>query len=125
MTTSPYSLDLRKKVISYLESGKTQKSASEIFDLNESTVSRWWLRYKKEKHYAPRKRIGRAPRLSLPEVIKYIKCNPNFKTLEMGEHFGMTAGGALYWLKKLGFSYKKKTLPMWKLVKKSKKNINL
>ena len=44
MTTSPYSIDLRKKVISYLESGKSQKSASEIFAINASTVSRWWLR---------------------------------------------------------------------------------
>jgi transposase len=125
MTTSPYSIDLRKKVISYLESGKSQKSASEIFAINTSTVSRWWLRYKKEKHCAPRKRIGRAPRLSLLVVNKYIKCNPNFKSLEMGEHFGMTAGGALYWLKKLGFSYKKKTLPMWKLAKKSEKSIKI
>jgi transposase len=124
MTTSPYSLDLRKKVISYLESGKSQKLASEIFDLNVSTVRRWWLRYKKENHYAPRKRIGRAARVSLSEVSDYIKCNPNFNSLEMGEHFGMTAGGALYWLKKLGYSYKKKTLPMWKLAKKSEKNIN-
>jgi len=43
----------------------------------------------------------------------------------MGEYFGMTAGGALYWLKKLGFSYKKKTLPMWKLAKKSEKSIKI
>ena len=58
-------------------------------------------------------------------INKYIKCNPNFKSLEMGEYFGMTAGGALYWLKKLGFSYKKKTLPMWKLAKKSEKSIKI
>jgi transposase len=119
MQTSPYSLDLRKKVIKYLESGKSQRSASETFDLNPSTINRWWLRYKREGNYAPKLRLGRQPRLSLPEVKAYIAANPNFKSSDMGKQFGMTGGGALYWLKKLGFSYKKKTLPTWKRMKKS------
>ena len=40
----------------------------------------------------------------------------------MGKRFGMTGGGALYWLKKLGFSYKKKTSPIWRLKKKREIN---
>ena len=122
MSTSPHSLDLREKVIKYLELGNSQQSASKIFMLNPSTVNRWWLRYKREGHYAPKKRLGRAARVSLSAVESYIKTNPNFKSADMGEHFGMTAGGAFYWLKKLGYSYKKKALPTWKLTKKSVKN---
>ena len=38
--------------------------------------------------------------------------NPNFILMEMGQHFGMSAPGALYWLRKLGFSYKKKPSPI-------------
>jgi hypothetical protein len=49
----------------------------------------------------------------------YVKNNPNFILLEMGKHFGMSAPGALYWLRKLGFSYKKKPLLMRKQVKKN------
>ena len=41
----------------------------------------------------------------------------------MGEHFKMSGAGAHYWLKKLGYSYKKKPSPMWKQVKKSGKDI--
>jgi transposase len=123
MTTSPYSLDLREKVIKYLESGKSQQSASKLFELNPSTVNRWWLRYKREGNVLPRKRVGRAPRLSLLEIKAYIKTNPNFKSADMGKHFGMTSGGAFYWLKKLKFSYKKKTSPMWKQTNNSEKNI--
>jgi transposase len=119
MQTSPYSLDLRKKVIKYLKSGKSQRSASETFDLNPSTISRWWLRYRREGHCTPKLRLGRQPRLSLSEVKVYIETNPNFKSSDMGKQFGMTGGGALYWLKKLGFSYKKKTLPTWKQTKTS------
>lgn len=107
MSTSPYSIDLRKKVIDYLESGNSQQSASSLYKLNPSTISRWWLRYKKEGHYAPRMRIGKKPSISVKEVMQYINDHPNFKTSEMGKYFGMTGVGAYYWLKKLGFSYKK------------------
>ena len=122
MTTSPYSVDLRNKVIKYLKSGKSQRSASETFDLNASTVSRWWLRYKKEGHCAAKSRLGREPRVNLSQVKTYIESNPNFKSSDMGKQFGMTGGGALYWLKKLGFSYKKKTSLILRRAKKSETN---
>lgn len=123
MSTSPHSIDLREKVIKYLETGKSQQSASKVFMLNPSTVNRWWVRYQREGSCAARKRLGRAPRLSLIAVEDYIKTNPNFKSAEMGKHFGMTAAGAFYWLKKLGYSYKKKSSPMWKLALKSVRDI--
>jgi transposase len=119
MPTSPYSLDLRERVIKYIEGGKSQKLSSILFELNPSTVSRWWLRYKREGHYIPRKRIGKSPRVSAIELRNYIEAKPNFKTSEMGKHFGISSVGAYYWLKKLGYSYKKKPLPMWKQTKRS------
>lgn len=36
-----YSIDLRKKVIEFIEQGNTQKLACEIFNLNKATVNRW------------------------------------------------------------------------------------
>ena len=121
MSTSPYSIDLREKVIKYIESGNSQESASKIFRLNVSTVNRWWLRYKREGNYAAKKRPGKAPRVNASLVQDYVEKHPNFTSAEMGSHFGMTSGGAFYWLKKLGYSYKKKTLPTWKPKKKSAK----
>lgn len=122
MSTSPYSQDLRKKVISYLLSGKSQKSAAQVFKLNQSTISRWWLRHKKEGHCLPRKRLGRAPRLTTEAVKAYVDTHPNFIAAEMGEHFNMTGAGALYWLKKFGYSFKKKHSPTWRRTKKSEKS---
>jgi len=58
MTTNPYSLDLRRKVIKYLELSNTQRSASETFSLNPSTVSGGWLRYKREGNCNPGVRLG-------------------------------------------------------------------
>jgi transposase len=122
MTTSPYSADLRNKVIKYLKLGKSQRSASETFSLNPSTISRWWLRYKREGNCTARSRLGRDPRVDLSKVKSYIESNPNFKSSDMGKQFGMSGGGALYWLKKLGYSYKKKPSPTWKQIKKSEIN---
>ena len=119
MTTSPYSQDLRERVIKFIESGNSQKSAAGLFELNPSTISRWWLRYKREGNYKPRIRIGKKPRVSAVELKIYIEANPNFKTSDMGKHFGMSGAGAFYWLKKLGFSYKKKPLPTWRQTKEN------
>lgn len=123
MSTSPYSLDLRKKVIEFIEAGNSQVSAAKIFNLNISTVNTWYLRYKTEGHYLPKKRPGAKPKVEHSKFVQYIEDHPNATTAEMGEHFGMTYGGAHYWLRKLGFSYKKKPLPTWKLTKKSGKSI--
>jgi len=67
-------------------------------------------------------RVGKKPKVTEIELKKYIETNPNFKTSQMGKHFGMSNVGALYWLRKLGYSYKKKPFPMWKQVKKRENN---
>lgn len=118
MSTRPYSIDLRQKVIEYIESGRSQKSASGVFNLNPSTVSRWWLRYKRQGHYKAKVRVGKKAKVTELELKRYIDANPNFKTSQMGKHFGMSSVGALYWLRKLGYSYKKKPLGTWKQMKK-------
>lgn len=122
MTTSPYSLDLRNKLISYLCTGKSQYSASKLFGLSPSTVSRWWLRYKREGTCNARTRLGKKPRVTYEEILEYIKSHPNFRLSDLGDRFNMTASGALYWLKKMNYSYKKKTSPTWRQMKKSAKN---
>ena len=117
--SASYSQDFRKKVIEYVNKGNSCHSASIKFELASNTVRNWYKRYKSEGNYLPRKVGGKKGRISEQEVALYVNNNPNFILSEMGKHFGMSAPGALYWLRKLGYSYKKKPLPMWKQVKKS------
>lgn len=119
MSTSPYSLDLRERVIKYLEAGNSQRAAATIFKLSKTTVSTWYLRYKSEKSYAPKKRLGSKPSIEVASFTKYVEDNPNITAFDLGKHFNISAAGSRYWLSKLGFSYKKKPLPMWKLTKKN------
>jgi transposase len=123
MSTSPYSKDLREKVIKYINSCNSQKSASELFSLHRNTVSRWWNRYKKEGIYTARRRLGRKSKLSFVEIVEYVTNNPDTKLSIIGKKFGISAWHASTVLKKLGFSYKKKTLPTWNQIKIKEMNI--
>lgn len=113
-----YSIDLRQKVIEFVKQGNTQKSAAKIFNLNKATVNRWCLRHKNEGHIRPRKNLGKKASVSKVEFEGYVRANPNFTTADMGKYFNISSPGALYYLRKFGFSYKKKPLAMWKQVRK-------
>lgn len=123
MTTSPYSIDLREKVISFLKAGNSQKEAARVFELSPVTVNKWHVRYKNEGHCNPRKRIGASPGINTDEFILYVKDNPNAKASEIGSKFGMSASGARYWLGLLKFSYKKKPSPMWRQISRKEESI--
>lgn len=123
MRTKPYSLDLRKKVIDHILRGNSQQSAVRIFKLSKTTVNIWYLRYKKEGHVEPRPRLGAKPSIDFDNFKKYVSEHPNSTSSDIGKRFGMSEAGARYWLRKLGYSYKKKRLPMWKQVERNEKNI--
>lgn len=120
--SASYSQDFRRKVIEYVNKGNSCHNASMKFEIVSNTVRNWYKRYKLEGHFSPRKVGGKKGRVSAEEVANYVKNNPNFISSEMGRHFGMTGPGALYWLQKLGYSYKKKPSPMWKQAKKREKD---
>ena len=123
MSTSPYSNDLRKKVINYLSKGKTQKEVSEVFEVHRNTVSRWNKRYCEEGSYAARKRLGYKGKLVYNNIELFVKNNADTKLSSIAVQFGISKGYAGLILKKLGFSYKKKAFPTWRQTLKSEKNI--
>ena len=116
---SSYSVDFRDKVISYVNRGNSCNKASIKFEISANTVRNWYKRYKNEGNYLAKKVGGSKGRVTSEEIASYVEANPNFTLLEMGMHFNMSAVGAYYWLKKLGYSYKKKLLPMWKQTKRN------
>lgn len=121
--TSPYDIDLREKVIKFLESGNSQRLASKTFKISKTTVNTWYARYKREGSYATKKRIGAKPRIKEDDFTKYIQDNPNLTTKDIGKHFKISASGVRYWLKKFRFSFKKKPSSMWSKTLKNEKNI--
>ena len=118
MSTSPYSLDLRNSVIKYIKSGNSQVSASRVFSLNLSTVNKWYLRYRREGNCNARKRLGAKSKVNKEALESYVALNPNVTLKDLSQEFGVSLWGIYYWLRKLGFSYKKKPSPIWKQTKK-------
>ena len=123
MSTSPYSKDLRKKVIVYLEKGNSQQVASEVFSLHRNTVGRWWKRYKSEGTVCARKRIGAKGRLDIKGLGEFVEANPNSRLVDMSKKFKVSCAWLSIVLRKLGFSYKKKPLPTWKKMRSRELNI--
>jgi transposase len=122
MSTSPYSFDLRMKVIEFLEAGNSQRKAAEIFNISKTTVTSWYTRYKKEGSVAARKRLGAKPRVDSTKFIEYVNNTPNIIIDDIAKEFSVSKSGAYYWLKKLEFTYKKKTLPTLKRALKEERN---
>ena len=90
MTRSPYSLDLRERVIKFIKSGNTQVLAARVFALNLSTVTRWYLRYQKEGNCLPRKRLGVGSKIDQKALIIYITSNPDAALKDSSKKFGLS-----------------------------------
>lgn len=123
MTTSPYSLDLRQKVIEYLKNGNSYNKTSKIFNISISAIGRWYRRYKNEGHYNPLKRPGAKRKIAIELLEQYVKANPDMTLKKCAEHFKVSDWTICFWLKKLNFSYKKKNIPTWKQKKNSGRSI--
>lgn len=121
--TSSYSNDLRQRVIDYLDAGNGYKEASEIFKISISAIGRWYRKYKQEGNYFPKKRGGSKRKIDLEKLEKYFKENQNMTLKKTAQEFGVSIFTISHWLKRLGYSYTKKTSAMRKQAKKSGMNI--
>lgn len=119
MSKHEYSLDLRERVINHIKLGNDQLKTSRIFNVSKSSVNRWWIRYQKEGVFAPKPRLGSKGKIDPKKLRLYVETNEDKTLAEMGAVFNASICSIYRRLKKLGFSYKKKTSPMWSQIKKS------
>jgi transposase len=118
-----YSIDLREKVIQFIQSGKTQIEAAKTFNIHKSTINHWLSRLRKEGSLKARANLGSKSKINIDELIRCITNNPNLRLIDLKKIFEISIVSLHKWLKKLGFVYKKKPLPTWKQMKIKDKNI--
>ena len=109
-----YSIDLRKRVIEYIEEGNNYISASNRYKISRETVRKWYIRYKTEGHYNEKVRKGKKSRIIRLEFENYVKTHSGATLAQIGSHFEMTGRSVHYYMQKFSFAYKKKSLAMWK-----------
>ena len=120
--TKSYSEDLRRKVIAHLLDGNSYSSASKLFRISVSAIGRWYRKYKQEGSYHAKKRGGSKRKIDKEALRSYVESNENMTLKEASKVFKVSIFTISYWLKQLGYSYKKKPLPMWKQTKRKETN---
>ena len=106
--TESYSNDLRKRAIEYLDSGRNYKEASKLFKVSISAIG----------NYQAKIRGGSKKKIDLNGLEAYVKANENMILKEAAKKFNVSSFTISYWLRKLGYSYKKKTFPTLRRMKK-------
>jgi len=117
-----YSIDLRKKVLRYLENGGSKKDAVNIFGICERTI--WhWIRKQKEGNLYPKVREVKPRKINNKKLIQYIKDNPDSYLKEIASAFKVTPTAIFYACKRLRITLKKRRPYIEKVIKKKEKNI--
>ncbi len=107
MSTSPYSLDLRKKVLKHIQKDNTQAQAAKVFNLHRNTISRWVQKYQKSGNLTPKKRQGLKSKLDLQELTQFVDEYRNCHLKDIADKFRISSAWASVIIRRLGYRYKK------------------
>ena len=108
MLVRAYSLDLRERVIEFLEKGNNTKTASEVFNVSQRTVQRWSQQKKERGSLEPKKREFAYRKIDYQELKSHIENNPDQFLYEIAERFSVTLQAIFYACKKLKITRKKR-----------------
>lgn len=118
-----YSIDLRERVIKYIEEGNSYTASGKLYEVSRETARKWYIRWKEEGNCNQKPRPGKKGKIVRSEFENYVRSHPGATLWQIGKHFKMTARSAFYYMRKYGYSYKKKSLVTWKQRKQSEENI--
>ena len=118
----PYSVDLRKKVLNYLQyKNNDKKSAGDLFQIGIATIYRWARRMRRKGHVKPIKRRYAFKRIDDEKLKQYIKEHPDYFLREIASHFSVSLQAIFYALRKLKITRKKRLLSIRKEMKRKEK----
>jgi transposase len=101
-----YALDLRERVIKFLQAGGSKAEAARRFDLGRRTVYRY-LAAAKAGGLAPKKSWGKWRRLDPQKLSAHVKAHPDATLKELEMVFGVSHNAVWVRLGQLGFTLKK------------------
>ena len=106
----PYSVDLREKVIAYLENNGDKTTASQLFQIGIATIYRWLSRKKKKGNVKPIRRKYAYKKIDDTLLVKYVEENPDKFLSEIAKQFSVTPQAIFYACKRLKLTRKKRQL---------------
>lgn len=114
-----YDLDLRIKVIVFIESGGGITKASKTFRVGRATVYRWLGR----EELGATKVETRQRKINRKELEEDVKNNPDMLLKERAKKFGVTPASLCYQFKKMKVTKKKNSYFIKREMPKSEQNI--
>ena len=104
----PYSLDLRTKVIDYIERGGGVTKASQIFQVSRASIYRWLKRENLEATKVKR----RQRKLNWEALKQDVKENPQQRLIDRAIKFEVQPSAILYALRQMKITRKSGATPL-------------
>jgi transposase len=123
----PYGLDLRKRVMSALQSGMSKKTVIKTFQICKQTIYNWIALEEKQGHLKPITGFqnGHSHGITDEDAFKkFVDEHADYTHEEIAKHFNVGSSTAGRMLKKLGYSRKKRVKHMQKETMKNEKNFS-
>ncbi|MBD2653069.1 MULTISPECIES: IS630 transposase-related protein [Synechocystis] len=114
-----YSLDLRLKVIQFIEEGGGVTKAAKTFKVSKATIYRWLGR----EDLAPTKVENRRRKIDVKELEEDVEKNPHTPLIERAQKFGVTPATLCYRFKKMKITRRKNGYFIKKERKKNNDNV--
>ena len=106
-----YSIDLRKRVIAFIETGGKKLEASRRFNVCRPTIDQWLLLKKETGRVEAPPLPPRSWRKLNPEaLVAYVEAHPDGMLEDYAKHFQTSPSGIWRALKRLKFTRKKRQL---------------
>lgn len=98
-----YSLDLRERVINYVENGGSPSQAAEVFQVGRASIYRWLERIE------PIQVRRRNRKLDWKALEQDVQINPEARLIDRAKEFGVRPSAISYALKRMKITRKKTT----------------
>ena len=119
----PYSVDLRRRVLEYIEETADKVKASQLFKVGIATIYRWIALKKQNGNLAPSPKKAYKKKIDDQKLIAYVEKNPDHFLLEIATHFNTTLQAIFYALRRLKITRKKRLRFTRKETKKLELNL--
>ncbi len=105
-----YSIDLKKRVLGFIEEGGSKVEATKHFSLGRRTIFKWINKKREEGTLENKKRISSPRKLQEEDLKKYLRKHPDHYLREIAIAFKVTPEAVFYACRRWSLTYKKTLL---------------
>lgn len=118
-----YSVDLRIKVLNFIDQGGKKTEACKLFGVGKDTVFRWLKLRRETGQLNSKEKISKPWKLNYDELQEMVNLNPDKTLKELAEIFNVSASGIRKALVKLKITRKKRQFFTRSVMKKKDKSL--